>query len=555
MGVTAAAVTDAVATAAAGVGAGTAAGATVGALGPELVAPTLFGSELLATGVGTGLVGAGVGAGLGGIQAGITGNNIGQGILGGAAGGAVTGGFAPGLGNMVGSEIGGGVLGGALGGLANAGITGGNLGTGALTGGAAGGLSAAIGGGGSPTTPGTGGESAVATAAPAGVGGDAPPVDLTAGQGGSNWAQTNTSTDTGAVTSTTPSSGMQGSSSPTANLPQTGGDVPPAMVGASAGNAPQQGLWDRIASGAQDFFTPSNPTPVNVATDLGLPTAGTPYSGLPTTGNAAQGSDFNWGANTPATNPTVSTGANSVPQIGNVSPGMDQINANTNTLSAQNTPYATTSSGTNAPPPATAGGGQGGGAAPFDYGKSTVGSIANSLGIPENAITTAIAKNPGVAAGALGLGASAIMGQQQPKGYNQLNQEAQSLAAQGGQLQNALNGTLPAGAQAQLNQASNSAKSAMRSKFAQMGLTGSTMEAQSLANVDQQVAAEGFNMTMSLYNAGVQESGMADQLFRQIMQMNQAQSQGLSNAVSNFAGALAGGSNNGQSIRILAGNA
>ena len=143
------------------------------------------------------------------------------------------------------------------------------------------------------------------------------------------------------------------------------------------------------------------------------------------------------------------------------------------------------------------------------------------------------------------------MGQQQPKGMNQMSSAAQQLAAQGGQLQNALNGSLPPAAQGALNQASNSMKAHVRSQYAQMGLSGSTMEAQAMASVDETVAAQGYQMTMQLYNAGVQESGMANELFNQIMQTNQAQSQGLSSAVSNFAGALAGNSNaGGQTFKI-----
>jgi formylmethanofuran dehydrogenase subunit E-like metal-binding protein len=122
-----------------------------------------------------------------------------------------------------------------------------------------------------------------------------------------------------------------------------------------------------------------------------------------------------------------------------------------------------------------------------------------------------------------------------------LNQEAQQLASQGSQLQQSLNGALPAGAQSALNQASNSAKARIRSTYAASGLSGSTMEAQALAGVDQTVAAQGFQMADQLYQQGVQESGMASNLYNQIMQVNAQSDAALALSIGNFSAALAGG--------------
>jgi hypothetical protein len=156
-------------------------------------------------------------------------------------------------------------------------------------------------------------------------------------------------------------------------------------------------------------------------------------------------------------------------------------------------------------------------------------------------VGSALVNNPQIALGALGLGASALLGQQQPKGYNPLNQEAQQLASQGSKLQQSLNGALPAGAQSALNQASNSAKARIRSTYAASGLSGSTMEAQALAGVDQTVAAQGFQMADQLYQQGVQESGMASNLYNQIMQVNAQSDAALASSIGNFSAALAGG--------------
>jgi hemoglobin-like flavoprotein len=68
------------------------------------------------------------------------------------------------------------------------------------------------------------------------------------------------------------------------------------------------------------------------------------------------------------------------------------------------------------------------------------------------------------------------------------------------------------------------------------------MESQALAGVDQQVAAQGYQDIQALYQAGVKESGMATDLFSQIMQANGQQNATLTSAIGNFAGGLAGAS-------------
>jgi hemoglobin-like flavoprotein len=78
------------------------------------------------------------------------------------------------------------------------------------------------------------------------------------------------------------------------------------------------------------------------------------------------------------------------------------------------------------------------------------------------------------------------------------------------------------------------------------------MEGEALAQIDQNVAAEGYQMVQQLYQEGVQEANMGTALFNQIMQLNQQQSQGLSSSIANFAGALAGGTGgSGGSYKIV----
>ena len=154
-----------------------------------------------------------------------------------------------------------------------------------------------------------------------------------------------------------------------------------------------------------------------------------------------------------------------------------------------------------------------------------------------------LTSNPGLALSALGLGASALKSGQVPKGYNQLLTQAGALGTQGNALTTgALDNALPPAAQAQLNMASESAKASVRSTYARMGLTGSTMEAQALASVDETTAAQGYQMIQSLYQQGLQTSQLSASLYDQIMQANVSGNNALSGAVGNFAGALGGAS-------------
>ena len=157
------------------------------------------------------------------------------------------------------------------------------------------------------------------------------------------------------------------------------------------------------------------------------------------------------------------------------------------------------------------------------------------------AVGDKLAANPGAVLSALGLGYSAIQGNSMSAAEASLKQQAQSLAAQGSSLQNALNGQLPAGAQAALNQASQSSKAAVRSEYARLGMSGGTSEATALAQVDQQVAAQGYQIAEQLYQQGVSESQLSAGMFEKLMQAQQQSSSALTSAIGLFAKSLAGG--------------
>lgn len=201
------------------------------------------------------------------------------------------------------------------------------------------------------------------------------------------------------------------------------------------------------------------------------------------------------------------------------------------------------------------GGGGGGGAADVLKGTSgpSFGQAAKTLfNQPSlgNLGTLAGTINPGVALGAAGLGLEAMRSQNLPQIGN-LQGAAGNLAGQGAALQNILqSGQLPAGAQSAIDQATESAKASIRSQYAQMGLSGSTMETQALASADQQAASQKFNIVNQLVTQGVGETEAAAGLYQNIMQAQLQQDNALGSAIGNFGAALAGG---GNTIRLNVG--
>lgn len=149
----------------------------------------------------------------------------------------------------------------------------------------------------------------------------------------------------------------------------------------------------------------------------------------------------------------------------------------------------------------------------------------------------------GVGLSGAGLAANVIQGQQAVKGEKQLEQEAGRADAQGQQLESYLqNGTLPPGLQAGVTQASNAAKATIRSRYASMGMSGSSAEQQELAQVDSNAQAQGAQMAMQLLQTGIAESGTASQLYEAIMNSTLAEEKGLGSSIANFASAAAGAS-------------
>jgi hypothetical protein len=172
--------------------------------------------------------------------------------------------------------------------------------------------------------------------------------------------------------------------------------------------------------------------------------------------------------------------------------------------------------------------------APAPASSGGIGGILGDLGITKaNALPAAIAAG--------GLLYDTSRSQNIP-GLTQLQSEANQFAAQGNQLQSYLqSGTLPTGVQSSIDEASQAAEAEIRSQYAAMGLSGSSMEAQALASVKENTAAQGASIAATLLSQGVNESQIASQLYGDLLTFNQQQNTATGSAISSLAEALAGG--------------
>lgn len=191
-------------------------------------------------------------------------------------------------------------------------------------------------------------------------------------------------------------------------------------------------------------------------------------------------------------------------------------------------------------PPAVASGGGG------------VSGILESLGIGNSDADFISPVNAGKLA--LGVGTAAYdltrPGIKSLPGYSQLSSEASTLGAQGQQLASYVNtGNLPPGAADAVSQATQQAIATVRSKYASMGQSGSTAEAEAVSGIQQQAAAEGFNIATQLLNSGINESQLASGIYQTILQANVSENNEVTSAISGLAGALGGG---GATIKLAA---
>lgn len=129
------------------------------------------------------------------------------------------------------------------------------------------------------------------------------------------------------------------------------------------------------------------------------------------------------------------------------------------------------------------------------------------------------------------------------------NANAANLTAQEAALTAPLTtGVLPAAQQQQLDNATNDAITSVKSKYASMGLSGSTMELEAINNVKNQSAGLKVNMEAQLAQTGLQMGSQAlanmnltDQIYTSLMNATISQDNNLQSAIAKLAAAAAAG--------------
>jgi hypothetical protein len=178
-------------------------------------------------------------------------------------------------------------------------------------------------------------------------------------------------------------------------------------------------------------------------------------------------------------------------------------------------------SGAGAGAPGTAGSGLGLG------GGGSVGQILSALGLA-------------AAAGGMGGGGTAS---NMPEGGN-LETLANQAMGNAGMANSLRSGRLPPGAEQYADQAYADAAAGIQSRYAAMGLSGSTMEAQDLAAAQARTEGMKFQMASDATQVGIQSMQLADTIYSQIADYQLQQDQQLQDALAAFASAASGGSIN-----------
>lgn len=147
---------------------------------------------------------------------------------------------------------------------------------------------------------------------------------------------------------------------------------------------------------------------------------------------------------------------------------------------------------------------------------------------------------------AAGMGIAAIQGDSQTPAEAALQAQADALSGQQqALLKGVTTGQLPAGAEAAIAQGVNAAKAQIRSTYASMGLSGSTMEATALGQADESAAEQRFTIATQLASTGLSEAQISGQIYDELMKNQLSQDQSLQSAIADFAASMAGGGGSG----------
>ena len=398
---------------------------------------------------------------------------------------------------------------GAAGGAGLAGIEGKPLGKGAefgaITGGVAGGVGSALGAAGE------------AAGLPAGVADVAGPVVAGVGGGLAGGAATGqpllTSALEGGATGLV--AGVAGAGSPAtaapgaAPVPATGG----AGAGASAASAALPGGGVPVSG---DFLNPSATLPAGAG--------GSYFQGSLTTNTGGLDSSAPLSETAGSTVPGGTPGGTA--PLGSTLPSSGIGGSGTDPAAAGLGAFDVSGNWVPVGSPATT-----------DFAGGTPGTGGTGL----DSIISKLTSNPGVLVGAGALGLDALKQNQPLPNATQLNQIGAQTQAEGNQLASYLStGTLPPGAQQSINLATTAAKAQVRSTAAQLGLSGSTWEADRMADIDSKASAQGEQIAQQLLQQGANYTGISTGVFENLMKSTLTQDEDFQKALQTFASGLAG---------------
>lgn len=185
-----------------------------------------------------------------------------------------------------------------------------------------------------------------------------------------------------------------------------------------------------------------------------------------------------------------------------------------------------------------------GGLSPNAVGSLEAGSPGSSLSAglgTSGGISDFLEKNQKwLVPAALG-GAALLQGQQSIPNQDQLAGLAGQAQGAAGLISSLQTGQLPPGAEQMVQTSLNDAVTGIQSRYASMGLSGSTMEQQDIAAAQQRSQAQRFQLAQQTTQTGLSAAGLSDQIYAQIAQLQLSQDQGLQQALADFAAASAGG--------------
>ena len=106
--------------------------------------------------------------------------------------------------------------------------------------------------------------------------------------------------------------------------------------------------------------------------------------------------------------------------------------------------------------------------------------------------------------------------------------------------------------QTSIDTATKSAQAAIRSKYASMGMSGSTAEQQELNQITETASTQGFQIADTLLQQGISETQLSSELYQSIINVSMQQNAQTGSAIANLASALSGGSANSNNLVIPA---